>query len=191
MNKRGPHPERFLPWENGRFAVTQVGGAGEAVEGRVQWKQKLQTKPEGDRGSQRLGGHTRSQHRAGHMAAGGNWELTTFYHGLGLTGSSGINAPPGPVAERGEAAGEAWEGQPRGRLTRVRTAWGASSGWCRGSHWTPGGCSPCPQRRWSVGSSNVSHPLSPCWSSARKEPAVLWGSRRHTQGYRGTLPLPR
>lgn len=31
MNKRGPHPERFLPWENGRFAVTQVGGAGEAV----------------------------------------------------------------------------------------------------------------------------------------------------------------
>lgn len=50
--------------------------------------------------------------------------LTTFYHDLGLTGSPGINAPPGGVAERGEQVERRREkARPaaQGRLTRVRT----------------------------------------------------------------------
>lgn len=44
---------------------------------------------------------------------------------------------------------------PTPPITGSRTFWGAPSGWCPCSRWTPSECSPCPPRTWSGDSSGV------------------------------------
>lgn len=183
MNNRGPHPEKF------HCNVTQVrvdgfqwqmGGGGEAREGHVQWEQKLQTKPEGKEVAKGLvvtHGEDTEQDRWQH---GWQWELINFYMTWGWQFGNNCSTWCGSRERRaGRDGARRLAHRPR-HLIRVRTVLGASSGWCLGSHWTPCGCSPCPRRRWSAGSSSVCRPQSQCWSSAKK--------RRQCSGALATSP---